>query len=570
MDLNDPRKVVDGTGLAPIQRRTFLKGMAGMAGAVMLGACSSTRTGGGTGGVTLKLKSWADLGYPSPYTYTAGPGYWRTSLLFDTLTWPDETGKQIPWLASSYEESEDGLSYTVELRDAKWSDGRPVTADDVVFTYEYFQGKTFTPLLVSVPRHPESIADVIARDDRTVEFRLSQPDATFLQFVLGTMLITPRHIFSTVTDPMSTFDQRVLIGTGAYKLEMRDMNQGNELYVARPDYFLGNPYVQRIEQIYFDDAAALNALSQGQLDGTATSVEGVTNDALDPFRNDPKYTVIDQQGAWGWPLFFNIQRGGALADVRFRRACLHAINAPDLVDRLLTGNGGVGSQGFLSPENPYYKPVREYPFDPAQAERLLDEAGFTRLSPGGPRRNSDGSPIKYTLFMVDLVPIALTELIQANLKEVGIEIDLRRIDLVRLFGTKNEAAYDMLITSYPGPSGIGPNGDPEQLRNIYHSKPPNTFQKATGYSNPEMDRLIDAQQRAVTFEERKALVGQIQEIAAEDLPVAMLYYTTMFFVYEKSVFDAWYYTPMGFGPSITEVFNKQAYITGRKTGTKIA
>ena len=90
--------------------------------------------------------------------------------------------------------------------------------------------------------------------------------------------------------------------------------------------------------------------------------------------------------------------------------------------------------------------------------------------------------------------------------------------------------------------------------------------KATGYSNPEVDRLLDAQLAAIDVDERKRLVAQIQARVAEDLPVAVLYYTTFFYVYRKAVFDQWYYTPGGFGPGIPDVYNKQAYITGRKRG----
>jgi peptide/nickel transport system substrate-binding protein len=509
--------------------------------------------------------SWTSLGYPSAFTYVAGPGYWRMSLIFDTLTWPDSTGNQLPWLASSYERAPDGMSYTVQLRDVTWTDGRPLTARDVAFTYEYYSSRTFTPLLIGVPHN---VADVVPQGDRTVQFKLKKPDATFLEFVLGTMPVVPEHVFSTIADPQGNFDAKTLIGTGAYSLKSRNETQDTELYIARDNYFLGAPYVRRLEMVPADDPMV--ALRLGQLDGAATAVEGVRNEILDPFRKDPSYGITSQQGGWGFPLFFNQTKGGALADLRFRRACLYAINRADIVDRLLTGNGQPGSQGFLAPDNAYYNPdIRQYPFDRAEAERLLDEAGFARAGGNGNRTNPDGSNLSFSLYMPDTVSEALAEVVASNLKDVGISIDLKRIDLVRLFGTKLQGAYDLLLTSYPGPTGVGPNGDPEQLRGIYYSKPFSTFQKADGYSSPEMDRLIDAQSAAYDFDERKRLVGQIQQMAAEDLPVAMLYYTTMYFVFRKNVFDQWYYTPNGFGPGISDVYNKQPYITGRKTGTEI-
>jgi ABC-type transport system substrate-binding protein len=185
------------------------------------------------------------------------------------------------------------------------------------------------------------------------------------------------------------------------------------------------------------------------------------------------------------------------------------------------------------------------------------------------RTNPDRSPLRYVLFIPDTVPTAVAELVAQSLRGVGIDIDLQRVDLVRLFGIKLSAAYDLLITLYPGPSGGAPNTDPDFLRSIYSSNPPNPFHRANGYVNPEVDRLLNEQNTSLNNEERKRRLVRVQELVAEDLPVAVLYYTTLFFAFNKGVFDQWYYTPGGFGPGIPDVYNRQAYITGRKTGTEV-
>ena len=368
---------------------------------------------------------------------------------------------------------------------------------------------------------------------------------------------------------MSASDPKLLIGTGPYTLSARDDAKGDELYVAKDrPYFLGGPFVRRIEMRPADDPLA--ALRAGVLDGAASDAQGVRNEVLAAVRDNGEYGTINSQAGFGFPLYFNLSKGGALADVRFRRACLHAIDRVDMVDGLLTGNGQIGSAGWLPPSHPFYdRSVRAYRFDRAEAERLMDEAGYRRRSGGGLRTSPDGTELRYTLYIPDLVPVAVAELVASSLGAVGVDIELQRIDLVRLFGVKLQARYDLLIASYPGPSGVGPSGDPEILRGVYHSTPPNPLHKATGYSNREVDRLIDAQIATNDVEERKRIVGQIQRLVAEDLPVAMLYYTDFFFTYRKSVFDQWYYTPGGFGPGIPEVYNKHAYITGRKEGLQV-
>ncbi|MGH9177881.1 MAG: ABC transporter substrate-binding protein [Acidimicrobiales bacterium] len=548
-----------------LSRRAFLKGVAGVAGAAMLGGCTDDSPSSADGRPTVRVEAWTDLGYPTPFTYTAGPGYWRMSLLFDTLLWPDSSGEQLPWLASSYRASGDGLVYALDLRELTWDDGRPVGAADVAFTYEYYTSQTFTPLLVGVPK---KVADVVVTGERSVEFRLERPDATFLQQVLGTMPIVPEHVWSKIDDPMGVSGKDVLVSTGAYTLQSRNVAQGIEAYEAKARFFLGHPYVRRIEMLPVD--SPMTALRIGDLDAATTPAEGVRDDILDHFRDNPEFGIISRETGFAFPLFFNMDRGGALADLRFRRACLHAIDRNDMVQRLLTGNGVPGSQGWLPPSHPYFNPdVRTYPYDPVEAERLLDEAGYRRPKPDSMRTNPGGTKLQYKLFIPNVVPIALAELTANSLREVGIDIDLQRIDLVRLFGTKLQASFDLLITSYPGPSGIGPSGDPEILRGVYHSKPPNPFHKATGYANAEVDQLLDAQVHTLDVEERKRMVGRVQQIVAEDLPVAMLYYTTFFHVFRKSVFDQWYYTPGGFGPGIPDVFNKHPYITGQRTGLAV-
>lgn len=551
----------------PIGRRTFLKGVGGLAGAVLLGACNPGRPTNAGGRPIIRVKSWGDLGYPGPFIYVAGPGYWRMSLLFDTLTWPDSTGNQLPWLASSYRRSEDGLVWSVDMREAKWDDGRPVTAQDVAFTYEYYTTNVFTPLLTGVPRPG---VDVRVTGERSVEFRLEAPEATFLQQTLGTMPIVPEHIYSTIADPMTVFDDRAFVGCGAYRLASKNVNDNTEAYEANDDYYLGRPFVQRIEMLGVPDDDEIAALRANVLDGAASAAEGVRNEVLAPVRDDPQYGLLSRPAGFGFPLFFNLTKGGPLADLRFRRACVHALDRNDMVQRLLTGNGEVGSTGWLPPTNPYYSAegVRDYPFDRTEAERLLDEAGYRRVGTDGPRLNLDGSPLRFTLSIPDLVPIALAELIKANLGAVGVQIDveLQRVDLVRVYGAKLAANYDLVVQSYPGPSGTGPGGDPDMLRGVYHSNPPSQTHKATGYSNPEVDRLIDAQLATYDLEERKRLVARIQQIVAEELPVMMLYYTTFFWAYRKSVFDQWYYTPGGFATGLSDIYNKHAYIAGKKVG----
>lgn len=550
-----------------IPRRKFLWGAAGAMGVVVLGGCREGSPAGdpadsGTG-PTVRIQG-GQFGLPTPFNYLAAPGYWRMSYIFDTLLWADATGEQLPWLASSYEQSDDGLVHTLELRDAAWHDGTPLTARDVAFTFDYFASNVLSPLAIAFPRGDE---EVTAVDDRTVEIRLDEPYVNYQQAVLGSLPIIPEHVWSEIADPQAASGEEALIGTGPYRLAHRDDAQGRLAFDANDDYFLGPPHVRRIEMVWVEDEVL--AVRAGELDGGQAAVEGVRNELIDPFRDNPDFGVLEQETSFAFPLFWNMERGGALADVDFRRACLMAIDREDIIERLLTGNGAPGNPGFLPPGHPYHVDVEQYAYDPDAANELLDQAGYPRTGPNGVREDPDGNPLRFVLSTHDTVPPALPELMAANFAAIGVEIEQQIVDLVRLFGFKTQANYDMLFYLYPGPVGTTPNGDPDILRPVYHSDPPNQLYAAQGYSNPELDELLDLQSRTTDEEERREAVAEIQQIVARDLPMTILYYTTMFFVYRTEVFDAWYYTDGGFGPGIPDAYNKHAMVTGHRTGLQI-
>lgn len=152
------------------------------------------------------------------------------------------------------------------------------------------------------------------------------------------------------------------------------------------------------------------------------------------------------------------------------------------------------------------------------------------------------------------------------LKAIGVQITPKAVDLVSLFGQTVRGFDELALTLYPGPTGPGLNADADYLRQIYSSKVPPSFNHVEGYRNQEMDHL--AQQQLVTLNgaKRKHLLAQMQHVAARDVPVLPLYYSTIFFIYKKSTFNQWYYTPFGAAPG---VYNKQVFVTGRRRGLGI-
>lgn len=546
-----------------MSRRTFVRASAGTAAAIYLGACGGSSSPSGPKG-TVRVAG-GSFGFPSPFAYIASFGYVQMSYLYDTLLWKDATGRMLPWLARRVRRSPDGLTYTFDLREGvRWHDGRPLTAEDVAFTFEYFARQSLGPLIVA---QPFGVAGARATSPRTVEVRLEIPAVTFLGSVAGAVPIIPKHIWSSIRDAPKAQDPGVLVGSGPYRLKSFSAGEGASLYVANQDYFLGTPFVRRIEQRPVDDE--LSALRAGEIDVAETRVDGVGEDALAGFRADDSLGIVQSTGSFSFPLIFNIGRGGALADVRFRRACALAIDRGAIVRRLLGGNGRPGNPGFLPPGHPFHADVEQYAFDPAAARRLLDQAGYRGPGTGAIRRGADGKPLSFRIVTGNApIPPAL-DLLVGGLKDVGIELKTQAVDLPTLFGLTQQGSDDIAFTLYPGPGGTAPDADPDNLRTFYSSKLRGRLQGAQGYVDREFDRL--AQRQLVTAErsERARLLARMQQIVARDLPALPLYYPTLFTVFRKRAFDRWYYTPGGFAGGLTGVFNKQVLVTGAKTGVRV-
>ncbi|MBW3641281.1 MAG: twin-arginine translocation signal domain-containing protein [Actinobacteria bacterium] len=550
----------------PMDRRTFLRAGLGTAGALMLGGCTSPDDSGGqaapAGRPTLRVAAGGLPSFPSPFNYFLAPGYSDMILIYDTLLWNDVTGRLHPWLATEMpSRSDDGLTYTVQLReDVRWHDGQPLTAEDVVFTFEYFASQTLPP---TVSVRPRNVAGVRATGPFTIEFVLDLPIVNFNERVAGAVPIVPRHIWSNVPDAARMQQPELLVGSGPYRLESFSPAEGSSSYVANDAFFLGRPFVERVEVVPV--GSELDALLAGAIDIGQPDIQGAGVVALTPFRSDPSFGIVEGPAGSGFlsGLNWNVAGGGALSDARFRHACATAIDRNEMVARLLGGAGAPGNPGFFPPDHPYRVEVEQYAFDPARASRLLDDAGYTQVG-DGVRRGPDGRPLRLQLLSPAAAP--QTELIVQYLTNVGVGLDVQTVDTIQVIGRLNSNNYQMAV--HPG-GGVA--GAPDFMRQNYSSRAEvDLFFGAHGYVNPEFDALADRQ--LVTFDEteRRRMFARMQQIVAEDLPLLHLYYPKPFFIYRKGGFDAWAF------PDPDTLYNpetgsspKQAYVTGTTSGLQI-
>nr|MBA3303171.1 hypothetical protein [Acidimicrobiia bacterium] len=303
-----------------IDRRTIIKAGAA-AGTLLWLGCSSDDGGGGArttiaGGsttstapapterISLRLPGRA-FGFPSPFAYMAGLGYYQMSFVYDTLLWKDASGELLPWLAESFEAATDGSSYTFTLREGVlWHDGTPLTVDDVVFTFDYYKSLTLSFLVIA---QPVFVASVTATGPSTVKITLDRPAVTFPDVVAGALPIVPRHIWDGVADPGASQELSVLVGSGPYVVDSYSEAEGTLAYTANDEYFLGAPFVERIELVPVGDE--LTALLAGETAATGPTLVNVRPEALAPFRDDDTYGIAEQPAGYTFPLYWNIGRG---------------------------------------------------------------------------------------------------------------------------------------------------------------------------------------------------------------------------------------------------------------------
>ncbi len=497
----------------------------------------------------LRLPGGGYWGHPSPFGFNRGPGYMRASLVFDTLVWRDASGETIPWLATAWHLSDDQLTWTFTLREGvRWQDGEPFTADDVVFSYQHYLDNPGSAWFMS---QVDQIAAVEKVSDSEVAITLKQPFAPFLQTTAESLLIFPQHIWQGVSDPRAYSGPDAFTGTGAYRMVSYSEAEGTYLFEANPDFFLGDPYVQRIEFVPTSDNFL--ALLNGDI-AAFDKFGGVTDEMLEPFANDP-FEVRTAPGEWGMFLFFNLEKDTPLQDVRVRQAIAYAVDRQAILERVLFGFGEAGSMGFLPPANPYHNPnVADYAHDPDRARALLQAAGY------------DGMPLKLA-YSTDWIMASprVVEIIEAGLEAAGIPVEHVVMDQTSIDAAAVEGNYEVALFGF---GGLG--GDPDLLRRSFATtSPARGFSRALGYSNAEFDALADAQISMLDQDARRDAIFALQDILASDLPVLPLYYTARVVVFNADVFDNWYYTPGGWGGGIPMPYNKHQFIVGQPAGLDI-
>lgn len=349
-------------------------------------------------------------------------------MIYDSLFWSQVSEEPEPWLAESATPSEDLRSWTVTLRsDITWHDGRPLTAEDVLFTFDHFRDIAppgrWTHHVSDEP--PYQGGEVI--DERTVRLDFARPAPTFPILPGADLPILPRHIWENIDEPRTAASD-LPIGSGPYQLTEMVPDQRYR-FEANPGYFLGAPLVDVIEMpIVTDENAAFQALQTGQVD----YVDRVVPPAVvDTFEQSDDIEILRGIDFESTELRFNARRA-PFDDPRLRKAIALGIDYDALVEQVLQGDGVPGRDSWIHPASPWAVPGREggeHEFDPGRAEQMLDEAGYVR-GPDGVRRDPADDPLEVEELVSSVDPEALRglQLATGQVEQIGVVLRPEALD----------------------------------------------------------------------------------------------------------------------------------------------
>jgi peptide/nickel transport system substrate-binding protein len=484
----------------------------------------------------------------NPGTAILAEAYYVFDLVYDTMFELKLDGTLAPQLAESWEVSDDGKTWTFKLKSGvNFHDGTPLTAKDVAFTYNFYRSHEDFPFMSS---YGQTFGDVEAVDDSTVVITL--PDAIpNMESRLYIQYILPEHIWAEYDDPTKAveFENLEMIGSGPFKMVEYKQNEFVRL-AKNEDYFLGAPHVDEVVlQTFGNPDALVQAITTGQVD----MITEMPQTAVPTLRNNPDVELVigSPIGPSVRDIFFNIvtpencppddgvcSGHPALLDRNVRLALAHATDKQNIIDVAVLGLGTPGLT--LIPDSMglwYNTDLEDYAFDIAQANQILDEAGYADTNGDGVREMPDGSrPLEFRLYWPNDTPEMprIADILSNTWGQIGVKLQPQALDPDALTSVCCPSFdFDIMMWGWEW----GP--DPDDPLTVFRTSDISTGNSETGYSNPRIDELYAQQVIELDQEKRREIVWEMQKIVFEDVVYIIPFYQQQVQAFRKDRFSGW-------------------------------
>jgi peptide/nickel transport system substrate-binding protein len=532
--------------------------LAVMAPVAALAASSSPAPAPTTSASTLTVGISQDVDSLNPFVGILASSYEIFQLSYDTLTdYSPGNFSPVPGLASSWKTSPDGLTWTFTIRSGvKWSDGVPLTAHDVSYTFNRIMHGSYEQ--TNYGNYVANLKSVTAPNNTTVVMTTKHPDPSMLALAV---YILPEHIWKNVSEKqVGTFTNAQMVGSGPFIMQQRATGQFIKMK-ANPNYWGGAPHISGLVfRVFNNNDAMVQALRKGEIDfadNLQSSLYKSLANAPDINRVPAVYSGFDEIGmntgaatATGQP----IGNGNpALKDVRVRQAINYAINRPLLVSRVLDGYGQPGSS-IIPPiyAAQHYTPTTDaMNYDPAKANQILDAAGYKKDSHGirvDPKTHQEVS-LRLFARSDSQTSQQSVQFVQNFLQAIGLKITVKVLSEDNLDQIIGNGEYDLFEFGWV----VEPDPD-YQLSTMTcaqrSTKSGNSYTAGLSdsfYCNPAYDALYNQQKTEIDQAKRFATVKAAEKLAYDAAPYAVTYYYDDLEAYRSDRFTGWVHQPAGNG-----------------------
>ena len=436
---------------------------------------------------TMDIQSVSNVAHNHPFRLTHA----------NLVTMNLDTGEIYPDLAESWTWVEPTIIEFKLRENAKFHNGEPVTAQDVVYTFE--RGRDG----VASKNKMKPAKEVIAVDEHTVRMVLESPNVDWLD-----TLALP--VFGILSEKAckDNPEKGYMIGAGPWVVD--EFVSKDYLKLKRfEEYYEGPVHTKTLTLRYIPEASArLIALQTGEID----VCENPDTIEVETVRNDPNLTLIETAGTTCQFFGFNC-KNELTSNKKLRQAIACTVNKQDIMNATVNGYGKVADSFWGPTQFGYVENFQTWPHDIERAKELMKEAGL-----------ENGCELEITVASGPRVVTA--QILQSELKEIGITVKINEVDSAALTSITNEAKHQGLVY------GLSFNTAGDDVRRVYGDG------SSTNRSHYHNDRVIELMDKAIAefdVEARKAEYKELQEIAMDDIPVIPLYYEMNFWAVKKNL-----------------------------------
>jgi peptide/nickel transport system substrate-binding protein len=516
-----------------------LIGAAGLLAAACGGTpASSNNSSGPAGSITISNESGSTWTCQfNPFNENVnwelyGPVYEPLAFV-DTL----ESGKATPWLAKSWTWNSNATQLTFTMRSgAKWQDGVPITAADVVYTFQLLKQHT----ALDLNSDWSVLKSVVQKGSNQVVMTFNQPAMTYFYLVAYETPIVPEHIWSKISNPV-TYPDTHPVGSGAY--EVGSCTPENIKFVANKHYYIpGEPKIATVNYpAFLSNTPANQELADGQAQWGEQFIPSIQQFYADKSSSNKYWfpPVVNND------LFINLKKP-LLDNVAVREAMSYAIDRNKVSQDGEYGYEPPASQsGIVSPTFSSWLDTSlaakyNYGYDPAKAEQVLTAAGFKKGS-DGIFQNSAGQPLNFTVINIgdDSDFVSDMQIVQQEFKAVGIGLSVDNLSSnafdTDLFDGNYQLAY------YYETGGPTPYYEFRQWLLTANSAPigqPASYNYER-YSSPATDALLNSYSSATTSAEQHSIMDQLEQVMLQDVPVIPIVEGVVWYEYNTADFSGW-------------------------------